>query len=173
MKSTALLLRSPFVSPAQFSEDVLVVDGFSKTYGMTGWRLGFAMGRAGLIDEMIKIQQFTFVCAPSIVQHAGVAALDYDVSAIVADFKHKRDRLLQALGGRYEIKGAEGSFYLFPRVPWGTGTEFVAEAIRNNLLMLPGSLFSRQDTHFRLSYAASDAVLERGIAILQKMGDKR
>ena len=48
---------------------------------MTGWRLGFAHGPRRLIEEMIKLQQFTFVCAPSIVQHAGVAAWDYDVSA--------------------------------------------------------------------------------------------
>jgi len=161
-----------FVSPAQFSEDVVVVDGFSKTYGITGWRLGFCHGPRRLIEEMIKIQQFTYVCAPSMVQYAGVVALDQDVSAIVADFKHKRDRLLQALQGHYEIAGAEGSFYLFPRVPWGTGNEFVEAAVRNNLLMLPGSIFSRQDTHFRLSYAVSDAVLERGIAILQKMCER-
>ena len=64
----------PFVSPAEFNEQTLVIDGFSKTYGMTGWRLGFAHGPRRLIEEMIKLQQFTFVCAPSIVQHAGVAA---------------------------------------------------------------------------------------------------
>jgi aspartate aminotransferase/aminotransferase len=161
----------PFASPAQFSEDVVVVDGFSKTYGMTGWRLGWCHGPRKLIEEMIKIQQFTFVCAPSMVQFAGITALDQDMTAVVADFKHKRDRLVSALDG-YEIAGAEGSFYLFPRAPWGTGTEFVTEAIRNNLLMLPGNLFSRQDTHFRLSYTVSDSVLERGIAILQKMREK-
>jgi aspartate/methionine/tyrosine aminotransferase len=162
----------PFVSPAQFSEDVVVVDGFSKTYGMTGWRLGWCHGPRKLIEEMIKIQQFTFVCAPSMVQHAGITALDQDMTAITADFKHKRDRLRAALSD-YDIAGAEGSFYLFPRAPWGTGTEFVTEAIRNNLLMLPGSLFSRQDTHFRLSYTVSDAILERGIEILRKMRERR
>jgi aspartate/methionine/tyrosine aminotransferase len=66
----------PFASPAEFSEDVLVFDGFSKAYGMTGWRLGFAHGPRRIIEQMIKLQQFTFVCAPSMVQHAGVAAWD-------------------------------------------------------------------------------------------------
>ena len=65
----------PFTSPAEFNDDVLVLDGFSKAYGMTGWRLGFAHGPRRLIEEMIKLQQFSFVCAPSMVQHAGVAAL--------------------------------------------------------------------------------------------------
>ncbi len=53
----------PFASPASWNEDVLVVDGFSKTYGMTGWRLGYAHGPTRLIQEMAKLQQFSFVCA--------------------------------------------------------------------------------------------------------------
>src|SRR5436305_1285293 len=68
-----------FTTPAELNEDVLVLDGFSKSHGMTGWRLGFAHGPRRLIEEMIKLQQFTFVCAPSIVQHAGAAAWDADM----------------------------------------------------------------------------------------------
>jgi aspartate/methionine/tyrosine aminotransferase len=159
----------PFASPATWNEDTLVFDGFSKTYGMTGWRLGFCHGPRRLIEEMIKLQQFTYVCAPSIVQYAGVAAWDYDVSAIVKDYKQKRDRLVAGLKDRYEIVVPGGAFYLFPKAPWGTGSEFVAEAIRNNLLIIPGNTFSPRDTHFRISYAASDATLDRGIEILQRL----
>ena len=71
----------PFATPASWNDEVLVVDGFSKSHGMTGWRLGFAHGPVRLIQEMAKLQQFSFVCAPSIVQHAGVAALDVDLTA--------------------------------------------------------------------------------------------
>lgn len=162
----------PFASPAQFHEDVLVFDGFSKAYGMTGWRLGFCHGPRRLIEEMIKLQQFTYVCAPSIVQHAGVAAWDYDVSAIVADYKHKRDRLVAGLKDRYEVVMPGGAFYLFPKTPWGTGSEFVAQAIRNNLLIIPGNVFSKRDSHFRISYAASDETLDRGIEILNRLAKK-
>ncbi|HKA08691.1 MAG TPA: aminotransferase class I/II-fold pyridoxal phosphate-dependent enzyme, partial [Gemmataceae bacterium] len=69
-----------FRSAAEFDPNVLVVDGFGKSYGITGWRLGYAHGPKRLIEEMAKLQQFTFVCAPAPVQHAGVAALDFDVS---------------------------------------------------------------------------------------------
>ncbi len=55
----------PFVSPARFNPQVLVIDGFSKTYGMPGWRLGFAHGPSAIIREMIKLQQYSFVCARS------------------------------------------------------------------------------------------------------------
>jgi aspartate/methionine/tyrosine aminotransferase len=159
----------PFVSPAEFNEDVLVFDGFSKAYGMTGWRLGFAHGPRRLIQEMIKLQQFTFVCAPSMVQHAGVAAWDYDVSRIVADYRHKRDRIYEGLKDRYELVRPEGAFYAFPKAPRGLGSEFVAEAIRNNLLLIPGNVFSKRDTHFRLSYAADERTLDRGIEILNRI----
>jgi aspartate/methionine/tyrosine aminotransferase len=159
----------PFSSPAEFSDDVLVFDGFSKAFGMTGWRLGFAHGPARLIEEMAKLQQFSFVCAPSMVQHAGVAALDYDVSAIVEQYRRKRDRIVAGLKDRYDLCRPEGAFYLFGAAPGGSGLAFAETAVRNNLLMIPGSAFSLRDTHFRLSYAADDRTLDRGIAILQRL----
>ncbi len=165
----AFCYDAPFASPTTWNDDTVVVDGFSKAYGMTGWRLGFCHGPRRLIDEMIKLQQFTYVCPPSIVQHAGAVALDCDMSAVVTAYKHKRDRLVEALSDRYEIVVPGGAFYLFPKAPWGTGTEFVTKAIANNLLIIPGNTFSRRDTHFRISYAASDATLDRGIDILLRL----
>jgi aspartate/methionine/tyrosine aminotransferase len=159
----------PFCSPAEFSEDVVVFDGFSKTYGMTGWRLGYCHGPRRLIDEMIKVQQFTYVCAPSMVQHAGVTAWDFDVTPFAAAYRQKRNRIYAGLKERFEIGHPDGAFYLFPKAPFGTGTEFVAEAIRNNVLIIPGNVFSQRDTHFRLSYAADDRTLDRGIDILNRL----
>lgn len=158
-----------FCSPAEYSPNVLVVDGFGKTYGMTGWRMGFAHGPKTVIEEMTKLQQFTFVCAPSMAQHGTLAALDYDVRPIVDDYRRKRDRMCEGLRDRFEFVTPGGAFYVYPRSPRGTGTEFVERAIRENLLIIPGSTFSRHDTHFRVSYAASDATLERGIEILNRL----
>jgi aspartate aminotransferase/aminotransferase len=159
----------PFGSPAEFNDEVLVFDGFSKAYGMTGWRLGFAHGPRRLIEEMAKLQQFSFVCAPSIVQYAGITAWDYDVSSIVADYRRKRDRLVSGLKDHFELVHPSGAFYVFPKAPWGTATEFVAACIRNNLLIIPGQTFSRRDTHFRLSYAADDRTIDRGVEILKRL----
>lgn len=165
----AFCYDKPFVSPASFDENVLVCDGFSKTHGMTGWRLGFAHGPAQLIQEMNKLQQFSFICAPSLVQHAGVEALKTDMTQRIADYKAKRDRVYEALKNDYELVQPEGAFYAFPKAPWGTATEFVAEAIRNQLLIIPGNVFSQRDTHFRISYAVDDRTLERGMEVLQKI----
>ncbi len=159
----------PFTSPAEFNDEVLVLDGFSKAYGMTGWRLGFAHGPKAVVEEMIKLQQFTYVCAPSIVQHAGVAAWDFDTSEITQQYKQKRDRIYDGLKDRFELVKPGGAFYQFVKAPWGTGMEFVAEAIRNNLLIIPGNVFSKADTHFRISFAAPDETLDRGIEILNRI----
>jgi aspartate/methionine/tyrosine aminotransferase len=161
----------PMRSPAEWNPDVLVIEGFGKTYGMTGWRMGFAHGPKTVIEEMTKLQQMTFVCAPTPFQFGCLAAMDFDVSGIVADYKRKRDLVADGLRGRYEFDDRGGAFYLFPKCPWGTGTEFVTEAIRHNLLVIPGNTFSRRDTHFRLSYAASDETLRRGIEVLTRMAD--
>jgi aspartate aminotransferase/aminotransferase len=160
---------TPFVSPARFNEQVLVIDGFSKSHGMTGWRLGFAHGPRRLIEEMIKLQQFSFVCAPSMVQHAGVVACRTDMAAHVSEYRRKRDLMLEGLLGRYEIASPGGAFYLFPKAPGPSGTAFVEEAVREGLLIIPGGVFSARDTHFRISYAADDRTLRRGVEALRRL----
>ena len=162
----------PFVSAAEYNQRAIVLDGFSKNYAMTGWRLGFVHGPSKVIDAMIKVQQYTFVCAPQPAQWAGVVAMDVDISQHIAAYHHKRDMIVDGLADRYEIAHPNGAFYVFPKAPWGTSTEFVSEAIRNNLLIIPGNVFSRRDTHFRISYAAADTVLERGIDVLRKLAKR-
>ncbi len=157
------------VSPAEFNPQTLVVDGFSKSHGMPGWRLGFAHGPSAIIHAMIKLQQYSFVCAPHPMQWAGAVAMDVDVSHHVDAYRQKRDMLVEGLAENYELVCPGGAFYAFPKLPWGTGMEFVARAIEHNLLIIPGSIFSRRDTHFRISYAADDSVIERGIEVLNKL----
>ena len=159
----------PFVSPAKYNPQTLVIDGFSKSHGMPGWRLGFAHGPGAIIREMTKLQQYSFVCAPHPFQWAGVAAMDFDVTPQIDAYRRKRDLIFEGLRDDYELVRPGGAFYAFPKLPWGTGMEFVQRAIEHNLLIIPGNIFSRHDTHFRLSYAADDSVIERGIEVLRKM----
>lgn len=166
--------HEPFTSPAQYNENTLVIDGFSKTYAMTGWRLGYAHGPKQIIEEMIKLQQYTFVCAPQPAQWAGAVALDIDMQQHVADYRRKRDLLLETLDGALEVETPGGAFYAFPKAPWGTATEFVTQAIeKHELLIIPGNIFSHHDTHFRISYAASEETIKKGANVLKEMAVER
>ena len=165
----AFCYDGPFISPAKWNDQTLVIDGFSKSHSMTGWRLGFVHGPAHVIQQMIKLQQFTFVCAPHPVQWAGVAALDYDIVPFLDEYREKRDFMVRELSGLYELAPAGGAFYLWVKAPWGTGTDFVKKAIENNLLVIPGNVFSSRDTHFRISYAQEQRTLERGVEVLRRL----
>lgn len=153
-------------SPMAFSRSLLVLRGFSKTYAMTGWRLGYAVGPKVIIEQMTKLQQYSFVCAPSMVQLGGVAALEVDMSEHVVAYLRKRDRVVEKLSPYFELTTPGGAFYAFPKVPDHLGitaSEFVERAIARNLLIIPGKVFSSRDTHFRISYACADETLERGL----------
>ncbi len=163
----------PFHSPATTNPNTLVIDGFSKSHSMTGWRLGFAHGPASIIEQMIKLQQFTFVCAPHPVQWAGLAALDVDVSPHVEDYRNKRDRLVETLSGHFHIGGGAGAFYLFLEPPGGNGTRFVEQAIARGLLIVPGSVFSQHDSHIRVSFAVDDQTLDTGANLLVQLAQQR
>ena len=158
-----------FCSPASFNDQTIVIDGFSKSHAMTGWRVGFVHGPAEVINTMIKLQQYSFVCAPQPAQWAAAVAMDVKLDGHVEDYRHKRDLLVDGLSDRYELVTPRGAFYAFPRAPGGRGSEFVTRVIEENLLIIPGSIFSRHDTHFRISYAATDAVIERGIEVLRRL----
>jgi aspartate/methionine/tyrosine aminotransferase len=159
-----------FVSPARFNRRTLVIDGFSKSHAMPGWRLGFAHGPGEIIREMVKLQQYSFVCAPHPFQWAGAAALDVDITPQIEAYRRKRDLLVAGLADDYELVTPRGAFYAFPKAPWGTGTEFVAKSIEaHQMLVIPGNVFSRRDTHFRISYAAADSTIERGIEAFRKL----
>lgn len=158
-----------FISPAKYNEQTIVIDGFSKSHSMTGWRVGWCHGPQHIIQQMIKLQQFTFVCAPHPVQWAAVEAWKYDISENVAEYKAKRDLIKAELQDHFEIHGAGGAFYAFIKTPWGTGTEFVKKAIENNLLIIPGNVFSSEDSHFRVSYAATEETIKRGAEILRQL----
>ncbi len=160
----------PCVSIGKYHEKVLVMRGFSKSYAMTGWRLAYVAAPASMrpvIEEMTKIQQYTFVCAPSPFQRAAIAALDYDVSDLVASYAKKRDLLYDGLKDKFELVKAGGAFYAFIRAPGGSATEFVTKAIKNNVLVIPGNVFSEVDTHFRISFATTDEKIQQGVEILR------
>jgi len=162
-------------SPGRFAcahEDMLLVRGFGKTYGITGWRMGWAAGPRALIEQMAKLQQYTFVCAPAPAQWGSIAALDEDMSGHVAAYQRRRDLVVQRLGAVTDLPRPGGAFYAFVRIPEAlglSGGQFVERCIERNVLVIPGSVFSTRDTHVRLSYATSEQNLLRGLDVLVEL----
>lgn len=155
-------------SLAKLWERTILLRGFSKSHAMTGWRLGYAVGPEPVIQAMAKLQQYTFVCAPSPLQVAAVAALDIDMTGHVSAYRVKRDLAYSLLSRKFEVVRPEGAFYIFPRITprWKNATELATAAIQRNVLIIPGGVFSARDTHFRISYAVPDDQIRAGCDIL-------
>ena len=145
-------------------ERTIIVDGFSKAYAMTGWRLGYAIMPAQLAKVVTLFNNNTFSCTPVFVQHAGIAALmgpDEPVRAMNETFRKRRDRLVNGLN---EIPGVsctmpEGAFYAFPNVSAVTGEDNALAAFllqEGGVACLGGSAFGAAGRgYLRFSYAAS------------------
>lgn len=152
--------------------DVLVIRGFGKTYGCTGWRMGFVAGPKWLITEMTKMQQFTYVCAPAPLQWGCIPTFDVDMAPTVQRYAKRRDMVTQRLGEVTDVARPGGAFYAFVKVPGRmnmTGQQFFEKALQRNLLLIPGGVFSDRDTHFRISYATAPDKLERGLEVLVEL----
>ena len=166
-------LRAP--SPASVAgshEDILLIRGFGKSFGCTGWRMGFAAGPEAIIREMTKIQQYTYVCAPAPLQHGCLNAYDVPIADLVDTYRARRDTVLGTLSSVTEVFEPGGAFYCFVKVPdrlGMTSQEFFERALAQNVLIIPGNVFSSKDTHFRISMAAPETKLARGVEILAEL----
>lgn len=155
-------------------ERTIVVNGFSKTYAMTGWRLGYAAGPAPIIKQMTKIHQFAIMCAPTTSQFAAIEALencDEDVRVMAEEYDERRRLIVDSLNHMgLTCFEPEGAFYVFPSVK---KTGLTSEKFCQQLLMsqrvavVPGNAFGDCGEGFvRISYAAS---LENIIEALKRI----
>ncbi len=134
---------------------------------MTGWRVGYCAGPKEIIQHAIKVQQFNFVCAPTPFQHAAVKSFEVPIEDHIEEYKRKRDLIYSGLKG-YKFAKPEGAFYAFIKYPESPET-FIKKCIENNLLIVPGNVFSEQNTHFRISFANKNNELEKAIEILNNL----
>jgi len=160
------------VSPARFSDEVITVNAVSKTYAMTGFRLGYLAAREEYVEQMLKIHQYIQACASSISQKAALAAITGPqdcVAEMRSEFKRRRDFAVDALrdmGMGFSVP--KGAFYIFPRVK--DEKEFVETLRKRKIIVTPGSAFgSRGKNHVRISYATSFENLKRAFEIMKEM----
>jgi len=173
---------SPYsIAAAAGMKDRIVVAGsVSKTYAMTGWRIGFALGPAPLIDAMAKLQSHSTSNPTSVAQKAALEAVrgpQDSVSAMLAEYRRRRDFVVSRLRRIPGVTCAEpkGAFYAYPNVsaalrPGGVeNTMQFAERLlgRERVAVVPGEAFGTE-SHIRISYAASMQELERGLDRIDK-----
>ena len=147
----------------EMKERTIVVNGFSKSYAMTGWRLGYAMGNKDIIAAMIKIHQYAIMSSPTISQYAAIEAVkngDEDIEAMKKEYNIRRRVLVEGLN-KIGLKCFEplGAFYVFPQISSTglTSDEFCNELLRKEkLAVIPGTAFGKSGEGFvRISYAYS------------------
>jgi aspartate/methionine/tyrosine aminotransferase len=154
------------------AEDVLVIRGFGKTYAVTGWRLGYAAGPAALIGAMEQLHQLVYVCPPAPLQWGVVPALDLDVSGVARTYERRAARVYERLSPVARLERPRGAFFAFVELPKRlgmTGEAFFEKCLEKNLLIMPGRIVSRRDTHVRISFAAPDETLEQGLDLLVQL----
>ena len=157
-------------------ERTIVINGFSKSYAMTGWRLGYACGVKEIISQMTKIHQFAIMCAPTVSQYAAVEALkngDKDIEEMKESYNQRRRFLLESFK-EMDIPCFEpfGAFYVFPCIKkYGmTSEEFAMKFLdEENVAVIPGTAFGDSGEGFlRISYAYS---IEKLKVAMEKLGE--
>lgn len=157
-------------------ERTVLINGFSKSHAMTGWRLGYACGPADVIKQMTKIHQFAIMCAPTTSQYAAVTAIrdcDADVAAMRDEYNDRRRYLLN----RFQKMGLKcfepfGAFYIFPSIQEFnmTSDEFATNLLQEKkVAVVPGTAFGHSGEGFiRISYAYSLDSLKKAVDRLEE-----
>jgi aspartate aminotransferase len=161
-------------SPAGLSgmrERTVTVNGFSKAYAMTGWRLGYAAAPASFMNEMLKVQEHSVTTATSFAQVGAVAALtgpQEPIAEMVAEFSRRRDIVVDGLNRLPGVQcfAPDGAFYVFPDISGTglTGTELAQKCLQEGVAITPGIGFGDAwDSNVRLSFATSEERIRTGL----------
>ncbi|MFB6082174.1 MAG: pyridoxal phosphate-dependent aminotransferase [Halanaeroarchaeum sp.] len=165
-----ILFEGEHRSPMTFadSDNVVVVNAASKTYSMTGWRLGWVVASERRIERMLRVHQYVQACASAPAQFAAEGALrgpQDPVEEMVAAFEERRDVLLDGLTDMgLDVPTPQGAFYAMPEVPEG----WVDEVIDRGVVVVPGGAFGEHgEGYARISYAASMEDLEAALDVMR------
>lgn len=162
-------------------ERTIMINGFSKNFAMTGWRLGYALGNQEVIEQMIKVHQYVIMCAPTVSQYGAMEAMvngEADAVSMRESYNQRRRYLhheLERLG--LPCFQPEGAFYMFPDIrEFGMSSEDFAMDLMNEekVAVVPGSAFGESgEGYVRISYAYSIAELKEALARIERYIQKK
>jgi aminotransferase len=169
----------PHCSPASIEgmkERTVVVNGFSKAFSMTGWRLGFACGPKELISQMLKIHQYAIMCAPTTSQYAAVEALrscDEDVRVMCEEYNRRRRLMVNGFNKiGLECREPKGAFYAFPSIKCTglTSEEFCQKLLASQkVAVVPGNAFGESgEGYVRASYCYSVEHIKEALVRIER-----
>lgn len=167
-----IIYKGKHYSSGAYSDNVITINGFSKTYAMTGLRVGYLNANEQFNEELLKIHQYCVACTSSISQRGALEALtgpQDSVKKMVKEFKRRRDLIVTSLNDLgYPTCNAGGAFYVFPQVD--DSNTFVQKALDNGVVTVGGSAFgSNGKNHVRMSYANSYENIELAMERLSKI----
>jgi aspartate aminotransferase len=158
-------------SPMEYTDsgNVVVVSACSKTYSMTGWRLGWVAGPNDRIERMLRVHQYVQACASAPAQYAAEGAIDGPqdvVDEMVATFEERRDLVVDGLTDMgLKVPEPKGAFYVMPKVPDG----WVDEVLDRGVVVVPGEAFGDHgEGYARISYATSTEELEEALDVMRE-----
>lgn len=157
-------------SPGSYTDNCITINGFSKVYAMTGFRIGYVAANREFTEEMLKVHQYNTACASSISQKAALAALEGpqdSIDLMVREFRRRRDLIVSRLRDMgINCLEPQGAFYVFPKVKYPE--VFVANGLKKDVIMVPGiSCGVYGEDHVRLSYATSYVEIEEAMDRLE------
>ncbi|MBI3743755.1 MAG: aminotransferase class I/II-fold pyridoxal phosphate-dependent enzyme [Chloroflexi bacterium] len=170
-----------FASLPDMRDRTIHLGGFSKDFAMTGWRVGYAAGPRQVIEAMMKVHQYTMLCAPTPSQHAALEALaidDDEVETMVREYDHRRRLLVKGFRDiGLPCFEPQGAFYAFPSIkPTGLTSDQFAEALikEEKVAVVPGSAFGQSgEGYIRCCYAVSSKEIEEAIERMGRFVSKR
>jgi aminotransferase len=170
-----------FASIEGMYERTILINGFSKGFAMTGWRLGYLAAPKAFVEVMLKIHQYTTMCAPNMLQHGAIEALRnsfHEVEAMQKSYRRRRNYVVQTLNQMgLDCHTPGGAFYVFPSITrTGLSSEQFAEELlmQEKVAVVPGHVFGESgEGYIRCSYATSMPQLQEALKRMQRFIESR
>lgn len=151
-------------------EYIVICQSFSKSYAMTGWRIGYLMANQEFIEQALKIHQYTLTCVTTFIQEAAIVALDYPIDKMVESYRDRRNYMYNRLIEMgLEVEKPDGALYMFPSIKkYGMSSWDFCERLvqEEKVALIPGSCFEADD-FIRISFCISQQTIEESLDRLE------
>ncbi|WP_456472824.1 pyridoxal phosphate-dependent aminotransferase [Methanocaldococcus sp.] len=167
-----IIYEKKHYSPLKYTDRAILINSFSKTYAMTGWRVGYLVADEIILNNFLKIHQYSVACVNTFSQYGALEAIkkgDSFTKKMVNEFKRRRDLIYKGLKKFFDVYKPDGTFYIFPNISeYGKDIDIIKKLIENKILAVPGSTFG-DSRYIRFSFATKLEDIKRALEILEEI----